>query len=518
MPNDAEEVADVIARHLLDAVDAVPEHPDVETVRARAVEELVRAGDGARRLGAQARAAGDYAAAAERATDPATAAGYLLRASEAALLAARYEDAVELADQAGLRYEAAGDVRAAARAEAAAGRALGQAGRFDEAGVRTAHALETLRIEPDVDTVAALRALAVDEVFAGGPDAERLTREAVELAEELEAPPAVQAEVLLARGTMHAFAGHHTRAVAYYREATRLAEVAQDSVTATKALNNLVVSLYSTDAAGANEAAMDVLARTIRLGDRYGVGVALINVVETLLQLGRWDEAAAQIEGLADTVGDLEHFLLAGGELAALRGDVPRARELAARLDASGSQNAEAAAAAADILAHAADAAGQPAEAVLHARTVLGFREALGLHQFTMCWAWPVGARAAHRMGDLAGEQHLVDLLDAYRRTQLPPMLRVERDLAAARLAADRDGGTDRLEAAVAMLREASTPFHLGHGLVDLAEHLVAAGRDGDAAPLLTEATTIAEGLGAAPLATRAAAVAGSVRTTLAVE
>jgi hypothetical protein len=97
-------------------------------------------------------------------------------------------------------------------------------------------------------------------------------------------------------------------------------------------------------------------------------------------------------------------------------------------------------------------------------------------------------------------------------------MLRVERDLAAARLAADRDGGTDRLEAAVAMLREASTPFHLGHGLVDLAEHLVAAGRDGDAAPLLTEATTIAEGLGAAPLATRAAAVAGSVRTTLAVE
>src|SRR4051794_37007569 len=418
MANDGEEVADVIARHLLDAVDAVPDHPDAAVVIERAVEELVRAGDRAGRLGAQARAAGDYAAAADRTADDATAAGYLLRASAANLLAARFEDAVEQADRARSHYEAAGDARGAARADAAAGNALGHAGRIDESRARTRRALEVLQDPPDVDTVLALRSLAANEVFAGGPDADRLSLEAVELAEQLEVPLPVQSAVLLTRGTMHAFTGHRMRAIAYYRESARLAELADDSIGAGKALNNLVVALLSTDPAGANEAARDVLARVSRSGDRYGVTVALINVVETSLQLGRWRDAGEELDRIAETGRDLDGFVFAHGELAALRGEHEVAQELAARLDALGSQNSELVAAVGLMRAYAADAAGQPTEALRHARRVLELRETLGLEQFAISWALPLAARAAHRIGARAEEQQVLDLLDSYRRTQ----------------------------------------------------------------------------------------------------
>ena len=43
-PGDGEEVADVIARHYLDALDAVPDDPDAGQIREQAVEALIRAG------------------------------------------------------------------------------------------------------------------------------------------------------------------------------------------------------------------------------------------------------------------------------------------------------------------------------------------------------------------------------------------------------------------------------------------------------------------------------------------
>src|SRR4051794_32319231 len=135
--------------------------------------------------------------------------------------------------------------------------------------------------------------------------------------------------------------------------------------------------------------------------------------------------------------------------------------------------------------------------------------------RFAASWALPLAARAAHRIGDRAVEQQVLDLLDSYRRPQLPPMLRAERDLVAARLTADDEVAADLLATAVAELREGSTPFHLGHGLVDLAEHLAALGRWDAAGPLLTEATALAEELGAAPLEARARAVSAQAPVSL---
>ena len=64
-PGDGEEVAEVIARHYLDALEAVPDDPDTAQIRGQAISALIRAAERADRTGAPARAAASYAAAAE---------------------------------------------------------------------------------------------------------------------------------------------------------------------------------------------------------------------------------------------------------------------------------------------------------------------------------------------------------------------------------------------------------------------------------------------------------------------
>ena len=63
-PGDGEEVAEVIARHYLDALDAVPDDPDAGQIRGQAIRALRRAAERAERTGAPALAAASYATAA----------------------------------------------------------------------------------------------------------------------------------------------------------------------------------------------------------------------------------------------------------------------------------------------------------------------------------------------------------------------------------------------------------------------------------------------------------------------
>jgi hypothetical protein len=82
-------------------------------------------------------------------------------------------------------------------------------------------------------------------------------------------------------------------------------------------------------------------------------------------------------------------------------------------------------------------------------------------------------------------------------------MQRAERELARARLAADPDSGP-AFAAAIAGLRQHSTPYHLAHGLLDYAAHLAARGDDRAAAAAIGEAASIAGRLRCQPLLDRA--------------
>jgi hypothetical protein len=88
----------------------------------------------------------------------------------------------------------------------------------------------------------------------------------------------------------------------------------------------------------------------------------------------------------------------------------------------------------------------------------------------------------------------------------LAPILRAERDLVCARLAAS--GGdpaaAEPFAAAISGLRELSTPYHVAHGLLDHADYLARLGDTQAAADAISEARYIAGNLRCQPLLDRA--------------
>ena len=492
---DGEEVAEVIARHYLDALDAVPDDQDAGQIRGQAIAALIRAADRAGRTGAPARAAASYATAA-RLTQAGTADGQQTaaaaalweHAAEAALTSADWAGAVEQAGQAGKLYRQCSDTRSAARAQAIAGQALREWGRHAQAREQLTAAVAVLRDDPDADTVRALSELARLEAFAGSPAADALSAEALALGQDLAVDDATLAGLFTIRGISHGYAGRRPQAAAYYREAARLAGQAGDTVRLGRALVNLADAVTGTDPAAAADAARAAAAQLRRAGARNMLAFAVMNLAQALLMTGDWDAAVAELAQAADADGlaGLEFLACDRAWVAALRGDAPAARAVLAGLgDLRASEDPQDQAVIAVAEAFTAAALGQPAAALRHARTVLDHAGVLGISHECLRWAWPLAARAAHDLDDTATARELLALLDGYRPGRLAPMQRAERDLARARLTAagaGPDAGGAAWTAAIAGLRQHSTPYHLAHGLLDHAAHLSQLGDDQAAA------------------------------------
>jgi class 3 adenylate cyclase/predicted ATPase len=512
-PGDGEEVAEVIARHYLDALDAVPDDGDAGQIRGQAIAALVRAADRAVRTGVPARAAASYAAAARLTqagtTNGGSAAAVLWEhAAEAALTNADWAAAAEQAGQAGKLYRQGGDARSAARAQMIAGQALRWWGRHAQAREQLTAAVAVLREDPDADTVRAVGELARLEVFAGSPAADALSAEALALGQDLAVDEATLADLFTIRGICHRFAGRKLQAAASLREAARLAGQAGDTVQLGRALVNLSDAVTDTDPAAGAEAARAAATHSRRAGDRYKLAVAVENLAQALLMTGDWDTAEAELAQAADADGlaGIEPLACYRAWLAALRGDTAAAEAaLAGLADLRASEGPQDQALIAVPEAFTAAARRQPAAALRHARTALDHAAAIGISHEYLRWAWPLAARAAHDLADTATTRDLLALLDACPPGRLAPMQRAERDLARARLAAagsSPDAGP-AFAAAVAGLRQYSTPYHLAHGLLDHAAHLAARGDDEAAAAAIGEAVSIAQRLRCQPLLDR---------------
>jgi class 3 adenylate cyclase/predicted ATPase len=518
-PGDGEEMGDVIARHYLDALHAIPEDPDTGQIRDQAVAALIRAAERAERTGAPGRAATSYVNAAELEPAGEAAAAWWERAAQASQADAGYAAAAEHAEQARQRYLQAGQDRAAARVQAITGRTLRLWGRHAEAREQLLAAVQVLRAEPDTETIAALKDLAILETFAGSPDAGQTTSEVLTLGQALAVDEGQLAELLMARGLYHHAADRLPQAIAYYRESVRLAGQAGNNFTLGRALLNLSDAQSATDPAAAADAARTATVHLRRTGDRSYLAAATINLAEALLQLGDWDTAEATIAQAveADGLADIEEFTCERGWLAALRGDDGHAEALLGTLrDLRVTEDPQLIAAVGALEAFIAASRRQPREALRLARTVLAQAQALGIGSVFPRWAWPLATRSAHELGQASVIQELLADLDAYQPGYLVPMLRAERELARARLApASTDanasvgggGAAGALAAAISTLREHSTPYHLAHGLLDQAECQLDLGESAAAAAAVTEAREIAGRLRCQPLLDRAEAL-----------
>jgi class 3 adenylate cyclase len=511
---DGEEVADVIARHYLDALNAVPDDPDAAGIRRQAIAALIRTGERAERTGASARGAASYAAAAHLVTagGPAEepAAGVLWeRAATAATADANFATAVEYAGQARTDYLQRGHDRDAARTQAIAGRALRRWGRHTEARDQLTAAMEVLRADPDTDTVHAMKELAAVAVFAGSPDADQLTTEALILGQALDVSAEQLSGLLMNRGIYLSTASRRSQAIAYIRESVRLAAQADDNVSLGTALLNLSDVLAVTDPAAAAEAARTAVGPLRRVGLRVHLAYAVTNLGEALVQLGDWDAADAEFAQAVNAYGlaDIKQLACQRGWLAALRGDADSAETmLAALTDLRATEDPQEQSMVSLTEAFTAAARGQLETALRAARDTLALADALGISSESLRWAWPLAARTAHELGDTAAIGDLIALLGSYHPGYLAPMLRAERDLARARLAAgnsDGDQAAEAFAAAIAGLRERSTPYHLAHGLFDYAEYLIRRNDAQAAAQAADEAGDIGRRLRCQPLLDR---------------
>jgi tetratricopeptide (TPR) repeat protein len=524
--NDGEEISEVVARHYLDALDAGPEDPDAGSIRSEALSALIHAGERSGRSGAPRGAAAAYASAATLAADDAgsgspterarLAAGLWERAAIAIEATGDLDAAVAHAESARRLYLDAGEPRAAARAQTLVGRNLRQAGRHREARAQLEEALTVLRPEPDADTVAALADIAALENFSGGTESDRLSAEALALGQALDVDAALLARLLLSRGIAHSHTNHTVEALAYYREAARLAEQADAPAELSRALLNLADVLGASDPAGAADAGRAAAGHARRVGDLPRLGTSIANLVEALLELGNWDEADAVLTAAVedDGLGDHDFIRATEGWLAGLRGDADRAGDVLASLTRlAASEDVQDQSDVVLLEALHASAGDRPIEALAHARVVLSYTDALSIRNEHIRWAWPLAARTARALGDNAASEELIALLDAHPSGHLPPLLRAERKLALACAAADVDhpNAAEALSDAISDVRQVGSPYHLAHALLDQAAYLSRSGDHATAATAAEEARTIATRLGCAPLVKRAEATSGSL-------
>jgi class 3 adenylate cyclase/tetratricopeptide (TPR) repeat protein len=520
-PGGGEEMADVIARHYLDALHAIPDDPDTGQIRGQAIAALIRAAERSERTGAPGAAAASYATAADlipatpadAAGTPATGqpdAGTLWeRAARAVIVPGDYAAAVEYADRARDHYLRRGQERQAARTQAIAGRALRIWGRHAGARERLSAAAQVLRADPDTDTVRVLEELAALEMFAGSPDADRLTAEALILGQALGVGSGQLASLFLTRGIYLCMVNRGPEGVAYFREGARLATQAGDNVMVGRALANMSDALAVADPAAAAEAARTAAGHLRRAGARDLLAVATMNLVQALLQLGDWDGAEAEITQAMDSGGltDDQFVTCDRGWLVALRGDADAAEAMLASLrDLRASEDLQDKSLISTVEAFAAAARRQPADALRRARVALTHADALGISFESLRWAWPLAARAAFELQDIVGVRDLLTLLDSYQPGHIAAMLRAERDLVRARLAATEGdaAAAGAFAAAITHLREQSTPYHLAHGLLDQAGYLTLHGDADAAAEAIDEARVIGRRLRCQPLLDRA--------------
>jgi hypothetical protein len=300
----------------------------------------------------------------------------------------------------------------------------------------------------------------------------------------------------------------------YLREGARLALSQGNRLVAAIALLNLSNMLNIDQPSAAIEPSREAFDIFSEIGDRFMTSVVIANTAWSQLALGDWDAAEESLTRLPPPLlgQQLTYLTCAQAFFAGLRGDPERAAEVLSRVEdgdrADDRQKVAAAAAARAFIAHAR---GDNAVALDHALDCIeAFRGIAPFGGDDGRWTWPLAARSAHELGRFDLEESLAVMCEELPRGEPAPMQRAEAALIRARLVAvghDRDDDPDALfETAIAALRDLSTPYHLAHGLLDHAAHLVETGRSVD--ELVDEARAIGERLGCRPLCERAARVA----------
>jgi class 3 adenylate cyclase/tetratricopeptide (TPR) repeat protein len=503
-----EEIAEVIASHLLEAVRAVPDADDAEEITARARVALIRAGERAASLAAASEAMRYFEQAAGLTETKLAEATLIDRAGQMAFRAGEEAHARTLLDAAHAAYEVADEVRAAALVSSRLAEIDFLEGHAQGAVARLRPALDQLAGgEPD-EVVAAVTAqlgrfLVLSDHHAL---AVPVLEQALELAEAFRSPETL-AEALNSKaiGLMRTDRLYEARVL--LEAAVSLALEHDLHAAALRALNNLTVAHVSGDRMS------DVLStiwRGLELARRVGhrgwetnfLGFAVGALTET----DRWDEALEHVAQIPERElsAHQRSFLLVLVRIHCERGDLEAAREVIASSGAVASSEAlQDTASYAVAEARLLRAEGKVAEALAAAERVLATRAELGITFYDVKYGLAEALDAAFALGDLERQHGLLALLDGLLPGQLTPFFRAQRARFSARLGASDDEVASRFGEALRLFEELDMPFRRAVTELEHADYLIANGREAEAARLVAQSRTVFESMKAIPWTAR---------------
>ncbi|HEX6762404.1 MAG TPA: adenylate/guanylate cyclase domain-containing protein [Gaiellaceae bacterium] len=506
-----DEVAEVIASHLLEAYRLDPDAPDAGPLRERARAVMLTAAERAAALGATAEAYRLYEQAAELAEEPTDQAAALLEAGRLALRAGMSAaHAVALLERAEQLYTAAGDRHGAARA--AAQLSIGAEVSLEAALERLERSYATIADDEPSATHAELLSRLANSYFFHGDHvnaADRVER-ALDLAEALRLPE------FLVRGWVTKASLALPRRP---QETHGLYRLARDTALAHDLLTQAItccaqlsdISFHTDRYAESITHQEQALALCRRTGNRRNEWFALSEQTYALTMLGRWDESLARLAELPDDqLGSSSQLLspLTGPlEIHLERGELAEAQSLLARFEElDRADDVQARAAYVAGVAAVRRAEGRPREALAAAEEAIASREFAGLSAQSVKQGYRHALEAALALGEPDTVERLLELVEQTPIGLRPPFLAALAHRYRARLADGAAAEAHHVDA-VAGFRGLDLPFDEAVSALEYGEWLVAQGRPGEAETQLTAARETFEALRAVPWIERAARV-----------
>jgi tetratricopeptide (TPR) repeat protein len=497
-PDDDTEVVEVIASHYLDAYRAAPDDEDAAEIKRKAYETLVRAGARAASLGAAAEARRYYEESVVLTEDPLEQAELLARAGDMAGNAADTEGARALYDRSIAIYETEGDTHSAARVSGRFAYTLGFTDHRDEAAERMERAFEVIKDdEPDLDLAVLAGRLSRAYWFFGDLDrAEVLAELALDIGETQRLPEAL-ALGLRAKAAVHFSRGRPMQALALTKQALEVAlehDLLEDASTGYFLLSDR--SFRDDRYADALRYLDEALALARRQGSRPYEWSVIAERTYPLLMTGRWDEVLpitnAFTQEQADSGGVVLSVLQSGVETNVYCGELDEARRISSLFSQiENSSDLQDRASWLCAQASLALAEGRLEDALAAGEGTIETAATLGYNFQGIKQGVTDALEAALALGDSAKVDELLAWIEQVPPSGQSPYLEAQ----GLRFRARVDGDPAGLAAAAARFRGLGVPFWEAVAQLEQAEALGGI----EASPLLVEARSIFERLGAVP-------------------
>ena len=493
------ELAPMIAQHYIDAVEAMPDEPDVPDLAARAIAELERAAVRARNLGAFTEASGHLVNALARATDGGTRARLHKDLAQALVDAGDYARCLEHAKAAVAAFDEAGDPVQAALAAAAWGDALITTG--DNAGAIEVlqPRWEALQSVPGAEAamLAVVRLLPAAHTRLGQERNELVNRR-IQLAELLEDHQEL-AEALNSLSVVYSSVGARRTALVLMNAAADIARTHHLPGALSGPLTNLTVEYALDDLARAVQTGREGVEVAARAGRALWLDYTRANLMLALLEAGEWEDLDRHLaEGSTGSV--VSRAIVAGvqGLLAVVRRQ-PSTRPWGAGPPPETDDPADGAWITFGLAAEAT-AAGRTPEALGMARRAISALYGVLLVSDDFVHMWPLAFDLARELDDDAALEELMAYFDdAERQMRLPRPVAAHRARAVALLVQDEEPerAAELLESALSEFTTWGSRPWRARVAGELGLVLRRLGRDQEADTLLREAVAALTELGA---------------------